>query len=382
MNDSWNSWAREILSELEAKSLKREPRVSANDRRTTLFSTNDYLGLSHHPEVIGAANDCWQESGCGPRASALVSGRTEHHVSLEQDIATLKGTEASLLFPTGYAANVGLLSALAGEDLEIFSDQSNHASLIDGCRLAHQQGAKITVYEHLNMVDLETRIRSSKRRRKLVVTDSLFSMTGEIADLGKLVTISQASGATLCVDEAHATLVFGRYGGGIAELQGVSANIQFQTGTLSKAFGLLGGFVATDSISCSLLFNRARTQVFSTALPAPIAAAARVSMRLGGEESPPRRSLNRNLGHLAEILSRPCSVQIVTIGMTSAREALKASAALLAKGFDVPAIRPPTVPKAQCKLRLSISASHSEKEISALGEALSSLQLATSKRGC
>jgi 8-amino-7-oxononanoate synthase len=373
--EPWEQWLKETLGGMEKENLFRIPKVTKHGSSQTLFSTNDYLGLSQHPSVVDAAVSCWQSMGAGTRSSALIAGRSEHHDLLEQDLALTKGAESCLLFPSGYAANIGLLSAVADQDVEIFSDAGNHASLIDGCRLARSRGAQVAVYDHLDFDGLQALLKRSQAPRKLIVTDSLFSMTGEIADLPRLVDLAETYGAALAIDEAHASLIFGDQGGGIADRDGLSKRILFQTGTLSKAFGLLGGFVATTAEMKALLFNRARSQVFSTALPAPIAAAARVSMRLGAKASEPRRRLKGNLEFFAKETGLRVDGPIIAINLGSPARATKASSKFEELGMAVPAIRPPTVPENESRLRISLTASHTESEILSLCRSLTDLGL-------
>ncbi len=378
MQESWQRWADAFLVELERRGLKRE--ASAGPRRSGLlsFATNDYLGLSGHPRVVKEAALWWRRVGAGPRASALICGRTDHHIALEQDLSRLKCSESVLLFSSGYAANVGLLAALADSDLTIYSDAMNHASLIDGCRLARQMGARLEVYGHLDYEDLDARLRTCETARRLIVSDSLFSMSGNMVDIPTLIGLCQVHDAALCLDEAHATLVFGKNGGGIGELQGVASQIHFQTGTLSKAFGLQGGFVATRRTMAALLFNRARSHVFSTALPAPIAAAARVAIPLGREDSTPRQDLQSNLELFSRLMGRHCLSPIIPLPMPSPRDAIRTSRILESMGFHVPAIRPPTVPHGQALLRLSLTAAHSPEDLTSLAQVLKDNSIALS----
>ena len=371
--ESWKNWADRHLDLLEHRNLKRTTRDSFDCPPPLSFATNDYLGLSAHESIVAEAQRVWQLMGSGPRASALICGRTEYHAALEQDLARLKSSEAALLFSSGYAANVGLLSALADVDFTIFSDALNHASLIDGCRLAKQMGADVVVYDHLDLDDLAQKLRACGTPRRLVVSDSLFSMSGEFVDTAALLELCRDCHAALCLDEAHANLVFGKHGGGISELQGTAGDIHFQTGTLSKAFGLQGGFVTTSHTMKELLFNRARSQVFSTALAAPIAAAARAAVKLGHEDAAPRQALQSNLALAARLLNRPCRSPIVPLPMPSPEAALATSRALQSQGFHVPAIRPPTVPRGEALLRLSLSAAHTPGDIEDLVHTLKPL---------
>ena len=263
--------------------------------RLRLFSSNDYLGLGAHPRVRAAAARAAAAHGSGPRSSPLVCGYTSSHRELELGLAALKNTEECLLFPTGFAANAGVIPALAdGGDCEIFSDRLNHASIVDGCRLARLNGAKVTVYEHADARHLERLMAASRAARKLIVTDALFSVDGDWAPLRAIASLRRKLGgeAMLLVDEAHATLVCGATGGGAVEMllkdarganeEDLSSAVDAHVGTLSKAFGSHGGFVCCSRALKSLLVSTSRTSIFSTALPAPCVAAASAALRVAG----------------------------------------------------------------------------------------------------
>ena len=256
------------------------PGSPSRPRTLRLFSSNDYLGLSAHPAVRAAAASAAARHGSGPRSSALVCGYTRDHRELETRLASLKRAEEALLFPTGFAANLGVIPALAdGPDVHVFSDALNHASIVDGCRLAKAKGARVSVYRHADAAHLETLVRSSDARRKLVVTDTLFSMDGDAAPLASLARVrARYPEVCLMVDEAHATLVMGATGGGAVEAAGIEDDVDVHVGTLSKAFGSHGGFVACARRVKSLLASAARAHAFSTALPAPAVAAASAAL--------------------------------------------------------------------------------------------------------
>ena len=267
-------WVDAALEAIEARGRTRSlvavvPRsateVEVGGRRVRLFSSNDYLGLSCHPAVREAAAAAASERGMGPRGAALVCGYTDLHEALEGELAELKETEASLLFPTGFMANLAAVSAVATRESTVFSDELNHASIVDACRLSR---AKVEVYGHGDVDHLESLVRASTAERKVVVTDTVFSMDGDAAPLGAIVEVKRRHGCVLVTDEAHATLVFGPRGGGLAEALGVSSEIDLQVGTLSKAAGSLGGFVASSARLRALLLNTARPYIFTTALPA------------------------------------------------------------------------------------------------------------------
>lgn len=341
--------------------------------RLTLFSTNDYLGLSAHPNVRHAAATAAASFGCGPRASALVSGYTHAHRALEEALAALKGVDEALLFPTGYAANMAVLGALAESDeCAIFSDALNHASIVDGARLAARgAGAALHVYRHADLAHLDQLLRASSAPRKLIVSDSLFSMDGDFADVAGLVHLRDRYGALLVLDEAHATLVCGEHGGGEAERAGVSGHVDVHVGTLSKAFGAHGGFVASSRALKHLILSRGRPGIFSTALPAPAVAAASAALH---EATPALRArLWANVRALAEATGVHAQSPIVPIVLGDEERALHASVELLRAGYHVPAIRPPTVAPGTSRLRIALSAAHTDDDIAGLAAALRGL---------
>lgn len=352
--------------------------------RLLVFAANDYLGLSGHPEVRTAAARATAVFGCGPRSSALVCGYTDQHASLESALADLKGSEDVILFPTGFAANLAVLGALAtSDDCAIFSDALNHASIVDGARLAAKgAGAKLHIYRHSDLDHLETLLKASSAPRKLIVSDSLFSMDGDVADCRGLATLKRRYGAILCLDEAHATLVFGESGGGVAEEQGVSDAVDVHVGTLSKACGAHGGFVGCSSTLKRLLLSRGRAGVFSTALPLPAVAAAAAAISV--KDLPERRArLWANVRRFAQAAGLGDDVSGTTPMTTpqspilpfivgAEADALEASEALLRQGFLVPAIRPPTVPAGTARLRVALSAEHTSDELDSLAAALRS----------
>ena len=345
--------------------------ASATQVELALFSSNDYLGLSTHPDVRAAAASAAAAHGCGPRASALVAGFTELHQELEARLARLKATEAALLFPTGYAANTAVLGALADSaSCAIFSDELNHASIIDGARLASKgAGAALHVYRHNDLAHLDALLSASDAPRKLIVSDSLFSMDGDFADVAGLATMRGQHGALLVLDEAHATLVCGESGGGAAEAAGVADSVDVHIGTLSKAFGAHGGFVASSRALKQLLLSRGRPGIYSTALPAPAVAAAIAAMDAATPAL--RTRLWRNVASFADALPGvEARSPICPLLVGGEKAALAASAALLRDGFHVPAIRPPTVPRGTARLRVALSAAHTPAQIASLAAAL------------
>ena len=373
--DAWDDWVDGELDRRRRENrLRRLTALTPEDgvvaRRdgeaVVLFSTNDYLGLSCHPDVTEAAAQTARQRGMGPRGSALVCGYSDLHEALEKDLAALKAAESALLFPTGYAANIATLSALAGSDLAIFSDQLNHASTIDGCRLAARAGAEIRVYRHRDVAHLEEQLARCERARRLIVTDGLFSMDGDLAPLPDLVALKNRFAARLLVDDAHGTLVLGASGGGCAEAQGVESDVDIHVGTLSKAFGTQGGFVATDDTLRSWLLNSGRAFVYSTALPLPIVAAAREALAVRRREPQRVARLQRRIAQVSEALDQAAETPIIPFVLGTDGAALGAAEELLAAGLYVPAIRPPTVPEGTARLRISVSAEHSRADVDRL----------------
>lgn len=365
-------------------------------RRITLFSLNDYLGLSAHPDVRRAASQAALACGMGPRASGVVAGgQTHYHRALERELAALKKTEDAVLFPTGFAANVAVVSALAGlgspssnnNNVVILSDELNHASIVDGARLAARAsggggGASspasvtIRVYRHNDLAHLEQLLTdpATKHARKMVVTDTLFSMDGDFADLPGLAALRRRHKFLLVVDDAHATLVCGSgSGSGACEMFGLDPHqdVDVQVGTLSKAFGALGGFAACSAEMRALLVNRGRAGVFSTALPVPVVAAASAAMAAARREPWRRAHVWRLARRLGRRLGVPALSPVVPLVVGGERDAVELSARLLERhGVHCPAIRPPTVPAGTCRLRVTLSAAHSVADVDALADAV------------
>ncbi|MCU0727801.1 MAG: aminotransferase class I/II-fold pyridoxal phosphate-dependent enzyme, partial [Planctomycetes bacterium] len=265
LSPSWEDWIAAARADLTARRLWRRLRIlTATDglhgaiegREVVLFSSNDYLGLASHPAVRAAAAEASARGGLGPRAAPLVCGYTEEHAALEADLAALTGAGSALLFATGYSANLSVLTALADEGTAIFSDELNHASIVDGCRLARARGAEVMVYRHADAGHLEELLRACAAPRRLVVTDSVFSMDGDLAPLADLADLRRRHGALLAVDEAHAFLVLGPHGGGLAEALVLVGEVDLRVGTLGKALGSQGGFVACSPALREHLVNR------------------------------------------------------------------------------------------------------------------------------
>lgn len=365
-------WLDSELAQLEAQGLRRarktvDPlprgRCRVGEQEFWDFASNDYLGLSRDPRVIAAAEAAVRATGTGARASALVCGRTSWHARLEDRLAKFEGAEAALLFPTGYAANVGAISALARPEDVIFCDRLNHASLVDGCRLAQ---ARLQVYRHTDLGGLERSLeRANSYSRRWIVTDSIFSMDGDAAPLARLAELAASHDALLIVDEAHATGVYGSGGRGQLEAQGVPRDRVVSIGTLSKAIGAQGGFVAGSQTLIDWLWNKARTQVYSTALSPACCAAALAAIDLidAGFES--RQRLLEMVGGVVKSLREqgweiPPGVAgpIIPVIIGDPQLTMELSRRLAEAGCLVGAIRPPTVPRGTSRLRLSLSLAH------------------------
>jgi 8-amino-7-oxononanoate synthase len=372
-------WLDDALGDLDRRGLRRT--LAVHDKGLVNFGSNDYLGLAADPRIAAAVRDAVDRYGWGSGASPLVTGRTELHAELERKLAEFEGTEAALLFPTGYAANVGTITALVGKGDAIYSDELNHASIIDGCRLS---GATIHIYPNSatghrqgDLDQLASWLRQGRQyRRRLIVTDSVFSMHGTYTALAGLVHLANEHDAMLLVDEAHATGVFGDHGRGMCEENGVEAEVPVRIGTLSKALGGHGGFVAGSRKLIDWLSNRARPFVFSTAAPPAVAAAGLAALEIVRTQPERRRHLQelavRLRGKLVEAgLIKPTSLsQIVPIILGDPGRTMAASVELRRRGFYVPGIRPPSVPEGQSLLRISLTALHTEEQVDALVAAL------------
>ncbi|HEX2042022.1 MAG TPA: 8-amino-7-oxononanoate synthase [Acidimicrobiales bacterium] len=365
----WRAWTEGQAADVRAARRWREVRdvelgrgpagrLTADGREVVSFAGNDYLGLSGHPAVVAAAHAALDRWGAGAGASRLLTGSRPVHSELEVALADWKREEAALLFPTGYAANLGVLSTFGGEGTRILSDERNHASIVDGCRLAR---ADVAVYRHADVEHVDA-LLAADSRPALVVTDTVFSMDGDLAPVDELAAVCASRGALLVVDEAHAVL------GPHPDLGGVD---HLRVGTLSKALGAAGGFVAGTGAMVQLLVNRARPAIFSTASPPAVAAAALVALGIlrSGEG---RALLDRLRAHVDRVAPhRPSPIVPVVVG--SEARALAASAALLEGGLLVPAIRPPTVAPGTSRLRVTLSAVHTDEQVTALLGALDTL---------
>lgn len=366
----------EALARREAQGLRRRMRwidgaqdrwVEVDGRRALLLCSNNYLGLANDPELREAAARALRDCGVGAGASRLVSGSMRAHRELEEALADLKRAEAALVFTSGYQANVGTITALVGRDDEVFSDELNHASLIDGCRLSR---ARVSVYPHNDMERLGALLAASRARRRLIVTDSVFSMDGDEAPLAAICDLADRYGAMTLVDEAHATGAIGPHGSGVVGREGLQERVTVQMGTLGKALGCFGAFVAGRRNLVDYLANEARSFVFTTALPPAIVAAARAAVAIAAREDGRRERLAANAARLHAGLLRlgfavpHCShILPVMIGDPAATMAL--CGRLLDRGVFAQGIRPPTVPPGTSRLRVTLMATHTDADIDA-----------------
>jgi glycine C-acetyltransferase/8-amino-7-oxononanoate synthase len=331
-----------------------------------LLCSNNYLGLADHPRVREAAADAAMRWGVGSGASRLVSGTMTVHRRLEERLADFKRTSAALLFGSGYLANLGVIPALAREGEVVFSDELNHASIIDGCRLAR---AETFVYRHADVEHLAWGMREAEGRGSLVVTDSVFSMDGDVAPLAEIVELAHHHGVRVAVDEAHGTGCLGPDGRGAVAEAGVEDEVDVVIGTLSKALGAYGAFVACDQALAQLLVNTARPFIFSTAPPPPAVAGALAALELLSEQPQRVEKLQANGDALRDELARESfqvagsTTQIVPLVIGDAKQAMRICELAIERGVFAQAIRPPTVPEGTSRLRLAVMASHSRAEL-------------------
>jgi glycine C-acetyltransferase/8-amino-7-oxononanoate synthase len=342
------------------------PRVVLDGKPVLLLCSNNYLGLADHPRVREAAADAAMRWGVGSGASRLVSGTMTVHRRLEERLAEFKHAQAALLFGSGYLANIGVITALAGQGKVVFSDELNHASIIDGCRLAR---AETFVYRHADVEHLAWGLREAQGRGALIVTDSVFSMDGDVAPLPEIVDLAERHGARVMVDEAHGTGCVGPGGRGAVAEAGVEGEVDVIVGTLSKALGAYGAFAACDQDLSQLLINSARPFIFSTAPPPPAVAGALAALELLIEQPQRVDKLQANADVLREELARErfdvsgSTTQIVPLVVGDAKQAMRICELAIERGVFAQAIRPPTVPEGTSRLRLAVMASHSRAEL-------------------
>ncbi len=381
--DSLDAQLTTKLSTLTEQGLHRSLRVmeSARGSRMTYagrelinFSSNDYLGLAYHPEVAQAMNEATVRWGVGSTASRLICGTTSEHAALEEELAAAKGTEAALVFSTGVAAATGTIPALVGKGDVIIMDKLAHACLIDGARASE---ATLRIFSHNDLEKLESHLGWAREKhpdaKVMIITESVFSMDGDLAPLRELVELKERFGAILFLDEAHAVGVRGQGVQGLAGQLGLNGRIEIQMGTLGKALGVSGGYIAGSRMLIDFLINRARSFIFSTAPPPAVAAACRAALRI--VQSPEGGSLKvrlwENIQLLASSLEIPIAPSAIIPLILGSEERAMAGATLLSDaGFFVPAIRYPTVPRQTARLRITLSAAHEPDQIRELAAAL------------
>ncbi|MDB4652855.1 8-amino-7-oxononanoate synthase [Akkermansiaceae bacterium] len=362
------------LADLEQRGLLRGlrsinnpnlPILELEGRKLINFSSNDYLGFAQHPALIEAAAKALQDYGTGSTASRLICGSLDIFHQLEEKIAPLKKAEAALAFANGFATAMGAIPAIVGKGDTVILDKLSHACLIDAAKLS---GATLRIFPHNDLNKLE-RLLISAKGRTLVVTESLFSMDGDLCPLTEIVELKEKHGALLFLDEAHAVGILGQTGQGLAEDLDLQYQVEFQMGTLGKALGSAGGYLATSKSWHELLINKARSFIYSTAPPPSQAAASLASLDLLNSAEGIERRLR--LKDHSQSFDSPTPIIPRIIGENSS--ALSASATLLKKGFLVPAMRYPTVPQGTARLRITLSAAHCSENIHHLKEALASL---------
>ncbi len=379
---------REELDELREAGLFRtmrllhgeqSGRVVLEDREVLLLCSNNYLGLADHPVLKEAAIRAVERYGTGSGASRLVSGNMELHEELEARIAAFKGTEAALLFNSGYAANTGIIPAIAGKGDVIFSDRLNHASIVDGAILSR---ARLIRYPHNDVTALHRALAETEHSgRRLIVTDGLFSMDGDLAKLAEIVAIKKEFGALLMVDDAHGTGVLGETGRGSAELFDVMGEIDIQMGTFGKALGSFGAYVAASREIVDYLVNRARSFIFSTSLPPAVLATSIAALDLVDSEEGRvlRKRLAENVALFRSALrssgfnTMGSESQIIPLFVGEAGPTMEFSRLLLAEGIFVQGIRPPTVPAGSCRLRCTVMATHTNEDLTWAAEVMAKI---------
>lgn len=353
-------------------------KVRVDGKELLNFCSNDYLGLANHPQIVAAFLKGAEHYGVGSGSAHLVCGHSQAHHALEEELAAFTGRSRALLFSTGYMANMGVISALVGPGDSVLEDRLNHASLLDGGLLSRAQFKR---YRHADIDDLADKLDDSRGNR-LIVTDGVFSMDGDLAPLPDMVALARRKRATLMIDDAHGIGILGQNGGGVSQHYGLSEqDAPVLMGTLGKALGTFGAFVAGSDELIETLINKARTYVFTTAMPAAVAEATRTSLRIVQTESWRRDKVRHLCRHLRSgaqqlglsLIDSASAIQPLLIGDSS--QAVTCSEALLQQGFWVGAIRPPTVPKGEARLRITLSANHEIHHVDALLEALSTLKL-------
>ena len=369
---------QEALREIREKGLERElqlvdgpqgARTRVNGRTALNFCSNNYLGLADDPRLKEAAVASIHREGVGAGASRLVCGHTRAHQRLEEEIARFKGAQRCLLFSSGYTANVGIISSLFGPEDRVFCDRLNHASIIDGILLSRVPFKR---YAHGDMEALERLLQSGGGKKRAIITDSVFSMDGDLAPLPEIVRLARKYACWVMIDEAHALGVMGKTGKGLAEHFGVETKIDIQMGTLSKAAGCLGGYVCGSQALISFLIQKARSFIYTTALPPSVAASAQRAIAIMEEDPRRREQLWENTRYLQSGLrdrgfdTMQSQTPIIPVLLKESGLAVAFSRRLLQEGIWISAIRPPTVPQGTARLRLTVMATHTQEDIDEL----------------
>lgn len=348
-------------------------------KKVLSFCSNDYLGLANHPEVIKSFKQAADDYGVGSGSAHLVTGHSVEHHRLEEELADFMGTERALLFSTGYMANIGVISALCDRHSEIYEDRINHASLLDAALLSR---AKRFRYSHIDTENLKNRLAKSDNDNKFIISDGVFSMDGDLAPLDKLVKLSKENSATLMIDDAHGIGVLGNRGRGVIEHFNLDAvEVPVLVGTLGKAFGTAGAFVAGSEVLVETLIQKSRSYIFTTAMPAAVAAATRTSLQLLEKENWRREKLQSLINQFRKgaaelglnLIDSMTAIQPIIIG--SSEETLRLSEKILEKNILISAIRPPTVAEGSARLRVTFSAAHTEEHVNKLLSVLSELNI-------
>jgi 8-amino-7-oxononanoate synthase len=364
------------IAELRSQGRYREMRtvegeqgssVIMDGKRVVMLSSNNYLGLANHPRLKKASIDATLNYGTGSGASRLISGNMEIHQTLEKELARFKGTERALLFNSGYQANIGVISALAGKGDLILSDELNHASIIDGCSLSK---ATVRVYEHINMESLEGILKgSSKFKRRLIVTDSVFSMDGDIAPLPDIVDLAKKYSALVMIDDAHGTGVLGEKGKGAIEHFGLWGKVPIQMGTLSKGLGSFGAYIAGSQDLIDYLVNKARSLIYTTGLPPSVCASALAALKILEEKPELIGQLRKNSLYFRKGMKElgysipDGETPIIPLILGDPNMTMEIVQSLFNEGVFVQGIRPPTVPDGTSRLRITLMATHTKKQL-------------------
>ena len=348
-------------------------------KKVLSFCSNDYLGLANHPDLINSFKNAADKYGVGSGSAHLVSGHSAEHHALEEELANFMGSERALLFSTGYMANLGVVSALCDRHSEIYEDKLNHASLLDAALLSR---AKRFRFPHLDTSNLEDRLTGSGTFDKFIISDGVFSMDGDLAPLDKLVSVAKNNNATLMIDDAHGIGVLGEKGKGIIEHFDIdNKQVPILVGTLGKAFGTAGAFVAGSDDLIETLIQKSRSYIFTTAMPAAVAAATRQSLKIIEEENWRREKLKSLVKKFRkgaeeiglELIDSLTPIQPIIIG--SSKKTLALSENILEKNILISAIRPPTVPEGTARLRVTFSATHTEEQVNKLLDVLSEAKI-------